>query len=80
MKTAISIPDELFGIAERLARHLGMSRSELYQRAVAAFVHRHRDDMITQQLDDVYTSASSRRGLDAATRQMQAQSIHREDW
>ena len=80
MKTAISIPDELFGIAERLARHLGMSRSELYQRAVAAFVHRHRDDMITQQLDDVYTLASSRRGLDAATRQMQAQSIDQEDW
>ena len=38
MKTAISIPDPLFGAAERLAKHLGISRSQLYQRALQAFL------------------------------------------
>jgi len=35
MKTAISIPDELFRRADELARKLGKSRSELYREAVA---------------------------------------------
>ena len=34
MKTAISIPDEVFRSAERLAQRLGVSRSELYAKAV----------------------------------------------
>ena len=34
MKTAVSIPDHVFDAAERLAEKLGISRSELYQRAL----------------------------------------------
>jgi metal-responsive CopG/Arc/MetJ family transcriptional regulator len=34
MKTAISIPDDVFAAAERLARRLKKSRSELYSRAL----------------------------------------------
>ena len=34
MKTAISIPDEVFSRAERHAKKLGLSRSELFTRAV----------------------------------------------
>ncbi|MBI4950529.1 MAG: ribbon-helix-helix protein, CopG family [Myxococcales bacterium] len=34
MKTAISIPDETFRRAERHAKRLGISRSELFTRAV----------------------------------------------
>lgn len=80
MKTAISIPDLLFGQAERLARHLRLSRSELYQRAIAAFVQRHIDTATTEQLDEVYSRANLRRGLDSATEQAQANAILREDW
>lgn len=53
MKTAISIPDDLFNDAERLVARFKTSRSELYSRAIAEFVARHDDDAVTQALDEV---------------------------
>ena len=53
MKTAISIPDDVFADAERLARTLNESRSRLYSRAVKEFVARHSPDRITSALDEV---------------------------
>jgi len=53
MKTAVSIPDEVFADAERLARRLKTSRSRLYARALAEFVARHSADDVTAQLNDV---------------------------
>jgi len=53
MKTAISIPDDVFADAERLARTLNESRSRLYSRAVKEFVARHTPDRITSALDEV---------------------------
>ena len=41
MKTAISIPDPVFRSAERLAARLGLSRSELYCRALKDLLARH---------------------------------------
>ena len=54
MKTAISIPDELFAEADRLARKLNQSRSQLYSRAVREYVARHSSDEVTGALDEVY--------------------------
>lgn len=51
MKTAISIPNELFGEAERLARRTGRSRSEVYSRALAEYVARHAPDRVTEAMD-----------------------------
>jgi predicted transcriptional regulator len=53
MKTAISIPDDVFADAERLAKELKASRSQLYARAVREFVLRHSPDQVTADLDDV---------------------------
>lgn len=53
MKTAISLPDELFGQAERMAAHLQVSRSELYSRALSEFLGRHTPDRVTDALDTV---------------------------
>ena len=53
MKTAISIPDHLFAEADRLARELGQSRSQLYSRAVREYVARHSADSVTRALDAV---------------------------
>lgn len=55
MKTAISIPDALFQAADQLAARLGLSRSELYARAVAHWVAQHQADTVTAQLNAVYT-------------------------
>lgn len=51
MKTAVSIPDEIFAGGEALAHHLGISRSRLYARAVAEYVSRHAPDAVTAALD-----------------------------
>jgi metal-responsive CopG/Arc/MetJ family transcriptional regulator len=53
MKTAISIPDDLFADAEELARELKKSRSRLYGDAVREYVARHSAESITESLDRV---------------------------
>lgn len=53
MKTAISIPDEVYAGAERLARRLRKSRSQLYAEAVAEHLSRHDPDAITEAMNQV---------------------------
>jgi len=54
MKTAISIPDDVFRDADALAHKLKKSRSELYSRAVREYVARYSEDGVTDALDAVY--------------------------
>jgi predicted transcriptional regulator len=51
MKTAISIPDDLFQDAEKLARELELSRSALYSKALREMIERLRDEAITSQIN-----------------------------
>ncbi len=51
MKTAVSVPDEVFSAAERLAKRLELSRSELYSRALDEYVARHSPDQVTEAVD-----------------------------
>jgi predicted transcriptional regulator len=60
MKTAISLPDEVFRQAERLAQRLKKSRSELYREALAEYVARHDPDAITVALDEVAERVETR--------------------
>jgi Arc/MetJ-type ribon-helix-helix transcriptional regulator len=53
MKTAISLPDDVFVQAERLARRLRKSRSELYRDALSEFVARHDSNAVTEAMDRV---------------------------
>lgn len=53
MKTAVSLPDDLFKDAERLARRQRKSRSRLYADAIADYVARHDPDWITEKLNEV---------------------------
>lgn len=59
MKTAVSIPDALFEAADRAARRLGLSRSQLYARALERFLGEEPDDAITARLDEVYVTEDS---------------------
>jgi len=54
VKTAVSIPDVVFDAADRLAARLGVSRSELYTRALRSLLERESDHSVTVRLDDVY--------------------------
>jgi predicted transcriptional regulator len=53
MKTAISISDALFREAEKLARRLRKSRSQLYGEAMSEYLRRHDPEAVTEALDRV---------------------------
>lgn len=53
MKTAVSIPDDVFRGAERLARRTRKSRSQLYSEAVKEYVARHAPEEVTEALNRV---------------------------
>ena len=53
MKTAVSIPNDVFEEAERLAERLQTSRSQLYTRALAEFVAPHDDDRVAAAMNTV---------------------------
>jgi metal-responsive CopG/Arc/MetJ family transcriptional regulator len=59
MKAAVSIPDEIFEEADRLARHLKTSRSHLYSRALKEFLSRHAPDEITAAMDRVVSEVGT---------------------
>jgi len=73
MKTAVSIPDEVFERAERLARRTKKSRSRLFSDALAEYVARHAPEEVTEAMDaalskldhqrDDFVSFAARRAL-----------------
>lgn len=75
MKTAISIPDPVFLSAEKLAARLGVSRSELYCKALAALVDRHRDDLVTSRLNEIYGAGSEDASLHVGYALLQHRSL-----
>lgn len=79
VKTAISIRDEIFEAAERTARALGMSRSELYATAVREFVERYSRDGVTERLNKVYADDPAASKLDEGLQALQFASLDRGD-
>jgi predicted transcriptional regulator len=53
MKTAVSIPDDVFEKVERLARRGQRSRSEVFSAALAEYVARHAPDEVTDAMNRV---------------------------
>ena len=80
MKTAISLPDLLFEAAERLARRMGISRSELFQRAVQAFLRDNRNDGVTEALNRIYGPSSQDPPFDPLLEQLQLASLPKDEW
>lgn len=78
MKTAISIPDDVFDAADEMAERLGMSRSQLYATAVREYLEAHRNRGVTARLDAVYESTDS--SLDLRVAEAQSASLEDEEW
>lgn len=78
MRTAVSIPDDVFEEAERLAGRMQTSRSQLYARALAEFVARHDEDRVTAAMDAVVDEVSA--GVDEFTREAARQTLRRVEW
>ena len=78
MKTAISVPDGIFKKAERLARRLRKSRSQLYSEAVAEYLLRHDPDAITEQMNRVCEAVDTR--SDALVADAARRILERTEW
>ncbi len=78
MKTAISIPNPLFEMAEELAKQLHISRSELYAKALAEYLHSYQRASITERLNQVYAEEDS--AADSVLSQLQLATIAKEEW
>jgi len=78
MKTAISIPDEIFHTANHLANRLGMSRSEFYSKAVSNYIAAHQNEALTKTLDEIYEKEASE--VDPVVDLMQLKSLPKEQW
>jgi predicted transcriptional regulator len=59
MKTAVSIPDDVFEKVERLARRMKKSRSRLFSNALEEYVDRHAPDRVTEAMDQVCAEIGS---------------------
>ena len=79
MKTAISIPDPVFKTAENLAKRLGLSRSELYVRAISNYVETHKNQKVTDLLNEVYSDVENHE-LEKGFKRAQMKSIDKEQW
>ena len=78
MKTAVSLPDELFQEADAEARRLGISRSELYGTALNEYLARRRTDAVTARLNEIYSKEDS--SMDPVLYEMQFHSLDKEEW
>jgi metal-responsive CopG/Arc/MetJ family transcriptional regulator len=59
MKTAISIPDELFKNVEKIARKLKIPKSQLFARAMEEYISKLNKDQITERLNKIYQRSDS---------------------
>ena len=78
MKAAVSIPDDVFADAERLARRLRTSRSRLYARALADFVVQHEGDKVTDSMNRVLEEVGAK--PDAFTRRAARRTLRNAEW
>ena len=78
MKTAVSVPDDLFRLAEATARRLRVSRSQLYARAISEFLKRQENNTVTERLNAVYPSQPAR--VDSALHSAQLKSLEKDCW
>jgi len=78
MKTAISIPDSIFQAAENLAHRLGLSRSELYVKAMNEYLNSHKNQNVTKKLNEIYALNES--SIDDDILSLQTRSIPKENW
>jgi metal-responsive CopG/Arc/MetJ family transcriptional regulator len=78
MKTAVSIPDQLYEQAEALARRLGKSRSQVYREALADYLARREPATVTGSLNELVDELGT--GIDAWTSEAGRRTVERSEW
>jgi metal-responsive CopG/Arc/MetJ family transcriptional regulator len=78
MKVVVSLPNELFKSAERLARRMGVSRSRLYADALREYLAMHDDASLIERINAICDQIDT--ALEPSLRNAQTQILLREDW
>lgn len=78
MKTAISVPDQLFDQAEKLARKTGKSRSQIYQEALVEYLLRRVPEAVTEAMDQALAEIDQ--GSDPWLSRAARQALERAEW
>ena len=78
MKTAVSLPDDVFEEADSLARRLKKSRSEVYREALREYLARHSPDAVTAAMNRVCAEVDTR--PDPAVRAAARRILRRTEW
>lgn len=80
MKTAVSVPNDVFEKAERLAKREGRSRSDVYSSALREYVARHSPDELTASIDAALAELGDAAALDAFGRAAAAATLRSTAW
>jgi len=78
MKTAISVPNDIFELSEKLAKKLKVSRSKIFAMGVKKLAEEHDDDDVTARLNEFYEK--ERAEIDPVIMKMAALSLPKDEW
>jgi len=78
MKVAVSVPDNIFEAAERLAKQRSVPRSQIFSEALAAYIESRGSEAVTSKLNEVYGEQAI--VVDPGLAQAQLDSISHEAW
>jgi hypothetical protein len=78
MKTAISVPNDVFELSERLAKKLKVSRSRIFAMGVKKLAEEHDEDDIIARINAVCDEVDT--SLDPVIKAYQSRMIKREKW
>ncbi len=78
MKTAISLPDDLFERADRFARRVGKSRSEVFQDALREYLARRAPENLTEAINRAVAAAG--KGAEELVSAASRQVLERAEW
>jgi metal-responsive CopG/Arc/MetJ family transcriptional regulator len=80
MKTAVSVPNDVFERAESLAHREGRSRSEVYSAALREYVARHAPDEVTESIDSSLIALGDEANVDALVRAAASRVLESSEW
>jgi hypothetical protein len=64
VKTTVGIPDKIYNLAEDMVNKLGISRSQLYSRALEAYVQNYLDREMADMLDQAFSEEPLKEDID----------------
>lgn len=78
MKTAISVPTEVFQLSERLAKKLKISRSAVFAMGVKKLGEEYDEDDIIERINAVCAEVDT--SLDPFWKEMQSRTLPKDKW